>query len=149
VTAQFKLSLLKCERSDPLADFFDARAAVISRDVAGETAFTVAGRDLQAFVTDASRLHVVTGASALLLGGWDAEKCLRLQITPAGFSGTSVVRVWIASDGSAADLPESRVETEFVVPADALSAFLKDIQHLVDRRELGDTTLTGDAEAHA
>jgi hypothetical protein len=39
------------------------------------------------------------------------------------------------------------VETEFVAEAGALSAFLKDIQHLVDRRELGDATLNGDADA--
>jgi hypothetical protein len=39
------------------------------------------------------------------------------------------------------------VETEFVASRDALSAFLTDIEHHVDRRELGDATLTGDADA--
>lgn len=146
VTAQFKLSLLKCERSNPLADFFDARATVACGGFSGETAFMVAGRDLQAFVADAGRLHDVAGASALLLGGWDAEKRLRLEVTDAGLSGTCVARVCIASHGPPADL-QRRVETEFVAESDALSAFLKDIQHLVDRRELGDATLNGDADA--
>jgi hypothetical protein len=146
VTAQFKLSLLKCERDNPLADFFDARATVACGSFSGETAFTVAGRDLHAFVADASRLHDVPGASALLLGGWDAEKQLRLEVTGAGLSGTCVARVCIASRGPPTDL-QRRVETEFVAEAGALSAFLKDIQHLVDRRELGDATLNGDADA--
>jgi hypothetical protein len=57
-----------------------------------------------------------------------------------------VVRVCIASHGPPIDL-QRRVETEFVAQSDALSAFLKDIQHLVDRRELGDATLNGDADA--
>jgi hypothetical protein len=146
VTAQFKLSLLECERSNPLADFFDARATVACGGFSGETAFTVAGRDLQAFVADAGRLRDVAGASALLLGGWDADKRLRLEVTGAGLSGTCVVRVCIASHGPPIDL-QRRVETEFVAQSDALSAFLKDIQHLVDRRELGDATLNGDADA--
>jgi hypothetical protein len=148
VTAQFKLSLLNCERSDPLADFFDARAAVACRGFAGETAFTVAGRDLQAFVADASRLQDVAGGSALLLGGWDSEKRLRLEITRSGFSDACVARVWIASHAPPIDL-EGRVETEFVAHSDALAAFLTDIQHFVDRRELGDATLNGDADADA
>jgi len=149
VTAQFKLSLLNCDRSDPLADFFDARAAVVYRGLAGETTFfTVAGRDLQAFVADAGRLRDVAGASALLLGGWDAEKRLRLQITGAGFSGALAARVWIVHDNPAIDL-QTRGVTEFVTSPDALSAFLKDIQHLVDRREPGDATLNGDADARA
>lgn len=146
MTAQFKLSLLKCERSDPLADFFDARATVACRGFSGETAFTVAGRDLTAFVADAGRLRDAAGASALLLGGWDAAKRLRLEVTGAGLSGTRVVRVCIASHGPPIDL-QRRVETEFVAETDALSAFLNDIQHLVDRRELGDATLNGDADA--
>jgi hypothetical protein len=149
VTAQFKLSLLNCDQSDPLADFFDARAAVASRGVAGATAFfTVAGRDLQAFVVDARRLRDSAGASALLTGGWDAEKRLRLQITPVGLSDAFVARVSIVSDDAEIDVQLSAV-SEFVVSPDALSVFLADIQHLVDRRELGDATLNGDAEVHA
>jgi hypothetical protein len=149
VTAQFKLSLLNCDQSDPLADFFDARAAVVYRGVAGPTAlFIVAGRDLQAFVVDARRLRAVAGASALLTGGWDAEKQLRLQITAVRLSDVFAVRVCIVSDDAEIDLQPSAV-SEFVVSPDALSGFLADIQHLVDRRELGDATLNGDAEVHA
>jgi hypothetical protein len=118
VTAQFKLSLLKCDRDNPLADFFEARATVACGGFSGETAFTVAGRDLHAFVGDASRLHDVPGASALLVGGWDAEKRLRLEVTGKGLSGTCVARVCIASHGPPVDL-QRRVETEFVAEAGA------------------------------
>ncbi|HMA25563.1 MAG TPA: hypothetical protein VKP00_16240 [Gemmatimonadaceae bacterium] len=147
MTAQFKLSLLDCDTSDPLGDFFDARAEVVGRGLARQaTLFTVAGRDLQAFVIDARRIRDVNGASALLTGGWDAEKSLRLRITHAGSSGAFVTRVCLVSDDLATDL-QTVVETEFVASRDALSAFLTDIEHLVDRRELGDATLNGDADA--
>jgi hypothetical protein len=148
VTAQFKLSLLDCDHSDPLADFFEARAVVSHHAFASETEFTVAGRDLEAFVTDVRRIQQSSGASALLTGGWDAEKCLRLQITRRGFSDAFVARVSIVSDEAAIE-PQGRTVTEFAVSPDALSAFLTDIHDLVDRRALGDATLNGDADAHA
>lgn len=148
MTAQFKLTLLRCDRGDPLADFFDARATVSLRDSTGETAFTVAGRDLYAFVTDARRIQQRLAGSALLAGGWDAEKRLRLQISRAGSSDAFQARVSMVSDEPAIDR-QGRTETEFAASAEAVSRFLSDIQHLVERRMLGDATLNGDADAHA
>jgi hypothetical protein len=145
VTAQFKLSLLRCDPSDPLADFFDARATLDCRGVSAQTSFIVAGRDLTAFVSDAARAQRGSGKPALLLGGWDAERSLRLVLVPARLSDTFETRVCMVSQTSQAD-PE-RIESEFNAPSDAVSAFLKEIQHLVDRRELGDATLNGDADA--
>jgi hypothetical protein len=147
VTAEFKLSLLGCDRSDPLADFFDARAAITIRGASHETAFVVAGRDLQAFATDLGRFAPAGNASALLLGGWEAERRLRLQITRAGHSDAGVARVWMNSDGSADGL-QSDVETEFVVPFAALTRFSMDIHQLVEQRTLGDATLTGEADGN-
>jgi len=148
VKSQFKLSLLTCDDRNPLADFFDARAVVSCRGFSGETAFTVAGRDLQAFVADAGRIGDSNGGTALLLGGWDAERRLRLELARATHSDAVVARVWIVAHAPPTDLP-ARVETEFVAHVNALSVFLTDIQHLVDRRELGDATLNGDADANA
>ena len=145
MTAHFKLSLLRCDASDPLADFFDARATLDCRGVTAETSFVVAGRDLAAFVSDAGRAQRGAGKPALLLGGWDAERNLRLVLVPARLSDTFETRVCMVSQTSKID-PE-RIESEFSAPSDAVSAFLKDIQHLVDRRELGDATLNGDADA--
>ena len=148
MTAQFKLTLLRCDSSDPLADFFDARASVSRGGSTGETAFTVAGRDLHAFVTDAGRIQQAPDATALLTGGWDAEKELRLQISRVGSSDALEARVSIVSEDQAND---SRAVTAaaFSTSPDALSRFLTDIQHLVERRLLGDATLDGDADAHA
>lgn len=146
VTAQFKLSLLSCDRSDPLADFFDARATVSCRGVVAETSFTVAGRDLTAFVNDVGRTKHGSGTPALLLGGWEVERSLRLLLAPARLSDTFETRVSMVSHEPPIE-PQSRFETEFNAPSDAVSAFLSEIQHLVDRRELGDATLNGDPDA--
>jgi hypothetical protein len=147
VTAEFKLSLLDCDRSDLLADFFDARAAITLRGVSHETAFVVAGRDLQAFATDLGRLAPAADASALLVGGWDAERCLRLQVTRAQHSDAGVARVWMDSD-VAEDGLQSSLETQFVVPLAALTRFSMDIHQLVEARTLGDATLTGEADGN-
>lgn len=143
---QFKLSILDCDASDPFADFFDARASIACRGLGAQTAFTVAGRDLQAFVADAGRLQQAGRRSALLLGGWDAEKRLRLLITPADRSDTFETRVCILSHDDAIEA-DKRTEIEFLARSTALSTFLTGIQHFVDRRELGDAILNGDADA--
>ena len=148
VTIQFKLTLLRCDRSDPLADFFDARASVARRGSSDETGFTIAGRDLNAFVAAARRIQRAPDATALLTGGWDVEKRFRLQISRAHSGEAFEARVSIVSDEAATDL-QSRTETKFAASSDALSIFLTDIQHLVERRMLGDATLNGDADAHA
>ena len=93
VTALFKLSLLDCDRSDPLADFFTAHASIDSPGVAGETAFTAAGRDLHVFVADAGKMQGDVSGSAVLLGGWDAESCLRLAVSRTEAGGPVVVHV--------------------------------------------------------
>lgn len=148
MTIQFKLTLLRCDRSDPLADFFDARASVARRGSTGETEFTIAGRDLHAFLADAHRIQRAPGATALLTGGWDSEKRLRLQISHAPSSDAFEARVSIVSDDEVRDL-RAVTTAEFTTSPDALSIFLTDIQHLVERRMLGDATLNGDADAHA
>ena len=147
VTAELKLSLLDCDRSDPLADFFEARAAVDCRGVMHETSFVVAGRDLQVFATDLGRVPRAGAASAVLLGGWETERNLRLQMTRAALSDAGVVRVSMMSENPASDRPR-RMETEFVVPFASLSKFSMDIQQLVERRIAGDATLTGEADGN-
>jgi hypothetical protein len=145
VTAEFTLRLLDCDRRDPLADFFDAHAAVASRGMRLETAFVVAGRDLRAFADDLDQLSRNREGSALLLGGWETERYLRLHVTRAGHSAAGVARVWMVSDDSENDA-DGRGKAEFVVPLDALSRFSIDIHQLVERREPGDLTLTGEAD---
>jgi hypothetical protein len=145
VTAEFTLRLLDCDRRDPLADFFDAHATVASRDVRLETAFVVAGRDLRAFAHDLDQVSRSGKGSALLLGGWETERHLRLHVTRADRSGAGVARVWMVNDNAENDA-DGRGKAEFVVPLDALSRFSMDIHQLVERREPGDLTLTGEAD---
>lgn len=145
VTAEFKLSLLDCDRSDPLADFFDAHAAVDCRGAVLETKFVVAARDLVAFAADLGRVPRARDASALLLGGWETERNLRLQVTRGPRSDVGVARVWMMNEEPEIDVP-SRIQAEFVVPFASLSRFSLDIQQLVERRAPGDVTLTGEAD---
>ena len=145
VTAEFTLHLLDCDPRDPLADFFDAHAAIACRGVRLETAFVIAGRDLRAFAGDLDQLSRTRAASALLLGGWEAERNLRLHITRAPHSDAGVARVWIMSEETEDDLP-ARMKTELVVPFASLSKFSMDIHQLVERRAPGEVTLTGEAD---
>jgi len=147
VTAELKLSLLDCDRSDPLADFFDAHAAIECRGAMLETTFVVAGRDLEVFATDLGRVPRAGDASALWLGGWETERNLRLQVTRAAPSDAGLVRVSMMSEDQESDIPR-RMKTEFIVPFASLSKFSMDIQQLVERRIAGDATLTGEADGN-
>ena len=96
-------------------------------------------------------LTVALQAELSMLAAIDAdyaEKRLRLQILRVGSSDTFEARVSIVSDDQANDL-RAVTAAEFSTSPDALSRFLTDIQHLVERRLLGDATLDGDADAHA
>jgi hypothetical protein len=129
------------------ADFFGLHASVACRGFSGHTEFTVARRDVQRFLNDAANLPSNTSDSALLLGGWDhAEERLRLQIARAGLSGQFVARVRIATTGPRAD-QWNRVETEFIAPPVALSAFMESLARLVADQGSPSASLTGDAEA--
>jgi len=129
------------------ADFFGLHANVACRGFTGHTQFTIARRDVQRFIADATNLPSNASDSALLLGGWDhAEERLRLQIARAGLSGQFVARVRIATTGPRAD-QWNRVETEFITPPTALTAFTENLARLVADQSAPNASLTGDAEA--
>src|SRR5262249_28256291 len=111
MTADFTLS--KPSDSTVDADFVSLRASVACRGFSGLTAFTIARRDVDRFLVDATNLSTRATDSAQLLGGWDdAQERLRLRITRAGLSGQFTARVRIATTGPR-DEQWNRVETEF------------------------------------
>jgi hypothetical protein len=129
------------------ADFFGLHASVACRGFTGHTEFTVARRDVQRFLADAANLPSNASDSALLLGGWDhAEERLRLQIARAGLSGQFIARVRMATTGPRAD-QWNRIETEFIAPPMALTAFMQSLARLVADQGGPSASLTGDADA--
>jgi hypothetical protein len=129
------------------ADFFGLHASVACRGFTGHTQFTIARRDVRRFLDDAANLPSNASDSALLLGGWDhTEERLRLQIARAGLSGQFIARVRIATTGPRAD-QWNRVETEFIAPPVALSAFMESLAQLVAEQGRPSASLTGDADA--
>jgi hypothetical protein len=130
-------------------DFLEARAAIVCRGFAGHTAFSIARRDLDAFATDLAGVCDARSDAALLLGGWDnREQRLRLEVTPAGPFGQFRAHVRIADAGPRTDQWQ-HVETEFVLTPDTVSAFMADLQQLIDGRKTGDAKLIGDPDAIA
>jgi hypothetical protein len=145
--ADFTLSIPSSSTGD--ADFVSLLATVACRGFSGHTAFTIARRDIDRFLADASNLSTPAADSAQLLGGWDdSQERMRLRITRAGLSGQFTARVRIASTGPRED-QWNRVETEFVCPPAALAAFLSDLTRLVARHETTTASLGGDSEAIA
>ena len=128
------------------ADFLALRAEVNCRGFSGRTAFIAARRDIALFIADAASLSSSNSDSALLLGGWEkAEQPLRLQLTRAGLSGQFIARVRVATNGPRTD-QWNRVETDFVAPADAFTAFVEGLGR-VSSGAATSATLTGDADA--
>jgi hypothetical protein len=129
MTADFTLSL--SSESDADADFIDLNASVDCRGFSGRTEFTIARRDVDRFLADAANLSTQTSDTAQLLGGWDdAEERLRFRIARAGISDRFTASVRIAMTGPREE-QWNRVETEFVCPPAAVSAFLADLGRLV------------------
>jgi len=129
-------------------DFRELAARVSCRGFGGETAFTIARRDLDRFAAELDGVRRGTGHEAQLLGGWDAEERLRLRITPSGRSGQFIARVWIANRGPRED-QWHRAETEFVCPPEALSGFLAGLGGWSDAAASTEASLVGDADATA
>ena len=150
VTADFTLQLQQDDTNDPgPGEFLDVEASVACRGFGGRTDFSISRRDVDRFLADATSLPSKASDASKLLGGWDdAEERLRLEITRAGLSGSYVARVRIATTGPREE-QWNRVETEFICPPEALSAFLTDLARLVDERAKGIAVLRGDSEAIA
>src|SRR5205085_2738787 len=128
------------------ADFVGLRASVACRGFSGHTEFTIARRDVRRFLADVATLRSNASDAALLVGGWDrAEQRLRLEIVRAGLSGQFVARVRIAATGPRGD-QWNRVETEFITPPQALTAFLDSLARLTTHSESADASLMGDAD---
>jgi len=145
MSAEFTLTLQRA-RTD---DFHDVGARVSCRGFGGETAFTIARRDLDRFAAELDGVRHGASHEAQLLGGWDdAEERLRLRITPAGRSGRFIVRVRIANRGPRED-QWHRAETEFVCPPEALSGFLAGLGGWSDAAASTEARLVGDADVTA
>ena len=131
------------------ADFVGLNASVACRGFTGQTAFTMARRDVQRFVAETESLRADAGDSALLLGGLEkGEERLRMQIVRAGRSGQFAARVRITASGPRSD-QVNRVETEFIVAPDALTEFLHDLGTLIADEKNNSASLSGDADAVA
>lgn len=148
-TADFTLSVHEDRRAPAASEeFLDLQARVDCRGFSGRTTFTISRRDVDRFLADAANLSAKTSDAAQLLGGWDdAEERLRFKVTRAGLSGQFVARIRIATTGPRDEW--NRVETEFVCPPHALSAFLSDLSRLVGDRAGSAASLAGDSEASA
>jgi hypothetical protein len=108
-------------------DFVDVTAGVSCRGFAGATRFTIARRDLAAFAADVATLRRREADLAQLIGGWDtAEERFRLSVARAGTSDSCAIRVRVASPGARTDQWD-RAETQFVCPADAVTAFAESL----------------------
>jgi hypothetical protein len=124
-------------------DFVDVSAGVSCRGFSGATRFTIARRDLSAFAADVAALHRGDADQAQLIGGWDAASDrLRLQVTRAGTTDACAIRVRVASPGARTDQWD-RAETQFVCPADAVTAFAETLTSGSSRS----AQLVGDGES--
>jgi hypothetical protein len=126
-------------------DFVDVTAGVSCRGFAGVTRFTIARRDLAAFVAEVAALRRRDADLAQLIGGWDtAEERFRLRVTRAGTTDACSIRVRVASPGARTDQWD-RAETQFVCSADAVTAFAEALTSDTPNS----VQLAGDAESVA
>jgi hypothetical protein len=141
--AELSIGVSDHAQSDP--DFLALRADVRCRGFTGRTTFTMARRDINLFVGDATALATHTGDSALFLGGWEkTEQPFRLEVARAGLSERFVARVRMAASGPRPD-QWNRVETDFIAPPEAFAAFLDELRDLAASSR-PDVTLIGDAD---
>ena len=141
--AELSIGVSDHAQSDP--DFLALRAEVRCRGFSGRTTFTMARRDIHLFVSDANALTTNAADSALFLGGWEkADQPLRLELARAGLSGRFVARVRMAATGPRPD-QWNRVETDFIAPPEAFTAFLDGLRDLAASSR-PDVTLIGDAD---
>ena len=144
MSAHFTFSL----REPATSEFLDVRASVSCRGYAGETTFSVARRDLAAFIAEADALREARTTVAQLIGGWDtASERLRLGVRPAGTSGQFHARINVAATGPRTDSWQ-RVETDFVCSPAQMSDFLRALSDLLTG-VTSDAVLVGDAAAIA
>ena len=140
-----KLAIGVSDHAESDGDFLALRAEVRCRGFSGQTAFTMARRDIDLFVADAAGLTTNVTDSALLLGGWEkADQPLRLQLARAGLSGRFVARIRIATSGPRTD-QWNRVETDFVASPDDFTAFVDGLRGLAASTQAS-ANLVGDAE---
>ena len=129
------------------ADFVGLHASVACRGFTGHTDFTIARRDVQRFVSETESLQSDASDSALLLGGLEkGEERVRMQVVRAGRSGQFTARVRMTAAGPRSD-QTNRVETEFVVAPEALTAFLQGLERLISDQRSESASLSGDAFA--
>lgn len=133
------------DRQSASEDFVDVSAGVSCRGFAGATRFTIARRDLAAFAADVAALRRRDADQAQLIGGWDAaSERLRLQVTRAGTTDLCAIRLRVASPGARTDQWD-RAETQFVCPAEAVTAFANALAS--GERTSNSAQLIGDAES--
>ena len=144
--AQLTIAISDHASSD--AGFIGLSASVACRGFTGHTQFVSARRDLHLFVDDATDLATNAPNAALLLGGWEnSEQPLRLHLAHAGLSRAFSASIRIATNGARSD-QWNRVETEFIVAPEMLTAFLSELRDLANGAG-NSATLTGDADAIA
>ena len=131
------------------AEFVGLHASVACRGFTGKTNFTIARRDVQRFIDETDGLRADSSDSALLLGGLEkGEERMRMQVVRAGRSGQFTARVRVTASGPRSD-QISRVETEFGVAPEALTAFLQGLERLISDQNSESASLSGDADAVA
>jgi hypothetical protein len=147
-TGVAQLTIAVSDHASSDAGFVALTAVVACRGFAGRTQFVSALRDLHLFVEEATDLAANVTSAALLLGGWDnSEQPLRLQLAHAGLSRAFSASIRIATNGPRSD-QWNRVETEFVVAPERLTAFLSELHDLASEAA-NSATLMGDANAIA
>jgi len=140
-----ELSIGVSDHSASDADFLALRAEVRCRGFNGQTTFTMARRDIDLFVDDATALTTNARDSALFLGGWEkADQPMRLELARAGLSGRFVARVRIAASGPRSD-QWNRVETDFIAAPAEFNAFLEGLRGLAATSQPA-ASLVGDAD---
>ena len=130
--------------ADPHGDWLGLRAAVASNGFAGQIPFRVSRADLERFAQNLGELDGSLPGNAELVWGAGDQEAIRLRLV-AGRSGRLLVHVELT--GPPGEDPTHRVQAEFRVMPNALSAFRPELRCLLDRREAAVARLVGDREA--
>ena len=130
--------------ADPKGDWLGFRAAVASSGFAGRTSFWVAREDLEHFARRLADLDESLQSNAELVCGVGDKEAIRVRLGPADGSGRLLVQVELSE--APTDEPRHRVQLEFRVMPNTLTAFRRELQSLLDRRAPGMARLLGDRE---
>ena len=131
--------------ADPKGDWLGFRAAATSREFAGRTSFWVAREDLEYFARRLADLDKSLQGNAELVCGAGDQEAIRVRLGPADGSGRLFVHVELSE--APTDIVKHRVQMEFRVMPNVLTAFRRELQSLLDRRAPGIARLLGDREA--